>query len=187
MDILQLDIKGMPQAWIKPEDAACYYATDSIAWTVGETCATLRGGYNAILGRDSRIDVHPIIAVNGASRVNLFDAVPVLTNQKLFRRDRCTCAYCGEIFHEDVLTREHIVPQCQNGHDVWANVVAACKSCNSRKAGRTPEQADMPLLFSPYVPSVFEGFLLARRNIRGDVHEWLASRVGKGSRWSVSQ
>ena len=184
MDILQLDINGMPQAWIKPEDAACHYATDSVVWTVGDVCTTLRGGHNAVSGRQSIIEVHPIIALSGASRVNLFDAVPALTNAKLFRRDRCTCAYCGDAFHEEHLTREHIVPLCQNGPDTWLNVVAACRGCNSRKAGRTPEQARMPLLFSPYAPSIFEGFLLAKRNIRGDVHDWLASRIGKGSRWS---
>lgn len=184
MEILQLDINGTPQAWIKPTDAACHYATDSVVWTVGDVCTTLRGGHNAVLGRQSTIDVHPIIALCGASKVNLFDAVPALTNVKLFRRDRCTCAYCGQVFREDQLTREHIVPQCLDGPDVWGNVVAACSSCNSRKAGRTPEQAGMPLLFSPYAPSIFEGFLLARRNIRGDVHDWLASRVGRGSRWA---
>jgi hypothetical protein len=42
----------------------------------------------------------------------------------------------------------------------------------------------MPLLFAPYAPSVFEGFLLAGRNIRGDVHDWLTSRVGAHSRWA---
>ena len=29
MQILQLDVQVMPQEWITPEDAACYYATDS--------------------------------------------------------------------------------------------------------------------------------------------------------------
>ena len=29
VQILQLDVRGMPQEWITPEDAATYYATDS--------------------------------------------------------------------------------------------------------------------------------------------------------------
>jgi hypothetical protein len=184
MQILQLDVQGMPQEWITPEGAACYYATDSVAWTVGDVCTTLRGGTNAITGLQSTIDVHPILATTGASRVNLFDAVPVLTNFKLFRRDRMTCAYCGGMFGDRQLTREHIVPTSLGGPDEWVNVVSACKGCNGRKADRTPEQARMPLLFAPYAPSVFEGFLLAGRHIRGDVHDWLASRVGRGSRWA---
>ena len=40
----------------------------------------------------------------------------------------------------------------------------------------------MPLVYLPYVPSRFEDFLLEGRHIRADVHEWLASRLPKGSR-----
>jgi len=185
MQILQLDLKGMPQRWITPQEAAEYYATDGVAWTIGDVCTTLRGGHNARTGRQSTIDVHPVLATVAASRVNLFDAVPSLTNFKLFRRDRMTCAYCGDQ-HDSArgLTREHIIPVSQNGPDDWLNVVCACRSCNGHKADRSPEQAGMPLLFAPYAPSVFEGFLLAGRNIQGDAHDYLASRVGAGSRWA---
>ena len=184
MQILQLDVRGMPQEWITAEEAALHYATNSVAWTVGGVCTTLRGGTNAITGLQSRIDVHAIVATTGASRVNLFDAVPSLTNLKLFRRDHMTCAYCGGRFDDRRLTREHILPVSQGGQDEWLNVVAACRGCNGHKANRTPEQASMRLLFAPYAPSIFEGFLLAGRNIQGDVHDWLASRVGRGSRWA---
>jgi hypothetical protein len=184
VQILQLDVRGMPQEWITPEDAASYYATDSVAWTVGSVIHTLHGGTNAVTGLLSRIDVHAIVATTGASRVNLFDAVPSLSNPKLFRRDRMTCAYCGGHFDDRQLTREHIVPTAQGGVDDWLNVVAACKPCNGRKACRTPEQARMRLLFAPHAPSVFEGFLLAGRSISGDVHDWLISRVGSNSRWA---
>ncbi len=74
VQILQLDVRGMPQEWITPEDAAIYYATDSVAWTVGSVIHTLHGGTNAVTGLQSRIDVHAIVATTGASRVNLFDA-----------------------------------------------------------------------------------------------------------------
>lgn len=185
MQILQLDIQGMPQAWITPQDAAIHYATDSVSWTLGDVATVMRGGINVVSGRQSSLEIHPIIALNGASPVNLFDAVPALTNQKLFKRDRHVCAYCGQVFKDVDLTREHVVPVSARGPDTWCNVVAACRRCNGYKAARTPEQAGMPLLFMPYVPSVFESFLLAGRNIRGDVHEWLASRVGRGSRWAL--
>lgn len=36
------------------------------------------------------------------------------------------------------------------------NVVTACKSCNHRKGNRTPEQAHMGLLYTPYVPSLWK-------------------------------
>jgi hypothetical protein len=73
--------------------------------------STLRGGINTVTGRQSRIEVHPIIALRGASHINLFDVTPSFAKHKLFRRDRFTCAYCGLQFHERDLQREHIVPE----------------------------------------------------------------------------
>ena len=37
MDVLQLDVSGRPQAWISPREAAVLYASDAIAWTLGDT------------------------------------------------------------------------------------------------------------------------------------------------------
>ncbi len=181
--VLQLDIQGTPQAWISPEHAASHMASDAVAWVDGEgPLTTLRGGFNVALGCQSIIAVHPIIALRGASRLNLFDAAPAFSKAKLFRRDRMTCAYCGQRFHDRDLQCEHIVPQSRGGPWTWMNLVTACGACNGRKAARTPEEAGMPLLYLPYVPSRFEAFLLDGRQIRADVHEWLAARLPKASR-----
>ena len=183
--VLQLDINGVPQDWITLEQAATHYATDSVAWFDGTgPLATLRGGFNVPLGRQSLIEVHPIIALRGAACINLFDVPPGVTAAKLFRRDRHLCAYCGETVREADLQMEHIVPASRGGRVSWMNLVAACGPCNARKANRTPEEARMPLLYLPYVPSRFESFLLEGRRIRGDVHAWLAARLPKGSRLS---
>jgi HNH endonuclease len=181
--VLQLDIQGTPRAWISLEHAASHVASDAVAWVEGiGPLATLRGGFNVARGRQSVIEVHPIIALHGASRVNLFDVVPAISKGKLFRRDRMTCAYCGDGFPERELQCEHIVPESRGGSWTWMNLVTACGVCNGRKADRTPEEARMPLVYLPYVPSRFEGFLLEGRHIRADVHEWLAARLPKGSR-----
>ena len=181
--VLQLDIQGTPQAWISIEQAASHYATGSVAWEEGEgPLRTLRGGWNAVIGRQSVMDIHPIIALSGASRVNLFDVTPSISKTKLLRRDRMTCAYCGQHFHERDLQCEHILPESRGGAWSWMNLVTACAWCNGRKADRTPEEARMPLMYLPYVPSRFEDFLLAGRNIRADVHDWLAARLPKASR-----
>jgi 5-methylcytosine-specific restriction endonuclease McrA len=82
------------------------------------------------------------------------------------------------------LTIDHIVPASRGGPLSWMNTVAACRDCNSRKADRTPDEARMPLLFAPFVPSRFEDFILKGRHIRADVHDWLAARLPKGSRLS---
>lgn len=81
---------------------------------------------SSLTGAQSQIDLHPIIAVRGASQVNLFDVVPSLTNAKLFKRDRYTCAYCGDV-HLRGLTRDHIIPTSKGGGDIWQNVASACK------------------------------------------------------------
>ena len=43
------------------------------------------------------------------ARANLFDAVPAVARDKLFRRDRMTCAYCGQRFAERDLQCEHVL------------------------------------------------------------------------------
>jgi hypothetical protein len=181
--VLQLDIQGTPQAWLSIEEAATYVATESVAWTNGDgPLATLRGGFNVRSGRMSTIEVYPIIALHGSARVNLFDRIPTYSRHKLCRRDRFMCAYCGDVRPERELSADHIVPQAQGGRWCWTNLVTACKGCNGVKGNRTPEQAGMPLLYLPYVPNLFEDFLLKGRNIRADVHVWLASRLPRGSR-----
>ena len=35
----------------------------------------------------------------------------------------------------------------------WLNAVAAHASCNERKGNRTPAEANMPLLWQPWVPT----------------------------------
>ena len=183
--VLQLDIQGTPQAWISVEHAATHHAGGAVAWCDGAgPLRTLRGGWNVAAGRQSVIEVFPIIALRAAARVNLFDVEPAVGKDKLLRRDRMTCAYCGLRFPERELQCEHIFPESRGGAWSWMNLVAACAACNGRKAARTPEEARMPLLYLPYVPSRFEDFLLAGRNIRADVHDWLAARLPKASRLS---
>jgi len=131
--VLQLDIQGTPQAWISLEHAALHVATGSVAWVDGDgPLATLRGGFNVARGRQSVIDVHPIIALHGASKVNLFDVVPAFSKGKLFRRDRLTCAYCGQSFNERDLQCEHIVPESRGGGWTWMNLVTACRLYRSK-------------------------------------------------------
>lgn len=181
--VLQLDIQGTPQAWIGLEQAALYYAAGAVAWEDGaEPLAVMRGGWNVATARQSELTINPIIALHGAPRVNLFDVVPSLSKDKLLKRDRYTCAYCSMVFSGQNLQCEHIVPQSKGGQWSWMNIVSACSQCNGRKADRTPEQAKMPLVYLPYVPNRYEDFLLAGRNIRADVHEWLAQRLPKTSR-----
>ena len=66
MEVLQLDISGRPQSWISAKEAAVIYASDGVAWTLGDPCHVMRGGMQRATGKQSRIEVHSIIAVRGS-------------------------------------------------------------------------------------------------------------------------
>ena len=108
--------------------------------------------------------------------------MPPLNNETLFKRDGYLCMYCGGRFVTQQLSRDHIRPFCRGGQDVWTNVVTACRPCNHRKSSRTPEQAHMPLLYAPYVPSLWEDFILRNRRILADQMEFLMTHLPKSSR-----
>ena len=61
----------------------------------------------------------------------------------VLRRDGYRCQYAG--CSRRGTTLDHVVPRCQGGLSTWSNLVACCLACNSRKGGRTPEQAGMQL------------------------------------------
>jgi hypothetical protein len=182
MKILKLSAQGLPQSWISLEAAVLHYACGDVRWEAGRRVAVFRGGHNAQTGRQSVIEVNSIIGTKGAPKINPFDLRPGLTNAKLFARDRNVCAYCGGRFDALQLTREHIIPYAQGGRDEWMNVVTACQGCNHHKGSRTPEQAHMPLLYAPYVPSLWEDFILRNRRILADQMEFLMAHLPRGSR-----
>ncbi|MBS0316978.1 MAG: HNH endonuclease [Proteobacteria bacterium] len=182
MKVLKLSAQGLPQSWISLEQAVIHYAASEVRWEAGGQVAVFRGGQNAVTGQQSIIAVNSIIGTKGVPSISPFQLKPGLTNAKLFARDRNICAYCGNQFHEEDLTREHIVPFAQNGIDKWMNVVTACRACNHRKGSRTPEQAHMPLLYTPYVPSLWEDFILRNRRILADQMEFLMAHLPKTSR-----
>jgi hypothetical protein len=182
MDVLQLDVSGRPQAWISTREAAVLYACDSVAWTLGQAFRVMRGGIQRTTGLQSRIELHPIIAVRGSVPSRAWRQVASLSNPKLFVRDRNLCAYCGGHFHFEDLTREHIVPVSRGGHDTWMNCITACKACNGRKGNRLPEEANMTLLYLPYVPSLHEDMILRGRRIVADQMEFLLASVPRSSR-----
>ncbi|MFJ6936366.1 HNH endonuclease [Streptomyces sp. NPDC101132] len=86
-------------------------------------------------------------------------------------RDQHRCAYCGA----RATTVDHVVPRAQGGGDTWLNTVASCAEDNHRKADRTPEQAGMPLLRRPFVPTPADAMLFSLgAGPRAALPEWLA-------------
>jgi 5-methylcytosine-specific restriction endonuclease McrA len=104
------------------------------------------------------------------------------SRRNLYRRDQLRCQYCGRRQLAEALTIDHVVPRSQGGSTNWSNCVLACKACNRKKGGRTPDQAGMKLLNHPVRPdwSLVAG-PDAGRLTQGVLERWgtwAASRVG---------
>ncbi|MDR1274970.1 MAG: HNH endonuclease [Candidatus Accumulibacter sp.] len=182
IQILGLDAAGNPAQWLTAEQAMTAAAKDAIVWQWGDSPIIFRGGWKRN-GERSTIELMPIVALAGRRPYARLPGELPLTNALLFRRDRYTCAYCGERFAPRDLSRDHVKPRVQGGSDTWNNVVTACRRCNQKKGGRRPEQTrNMQLLFVPYAPCLWEHFILSARGILADQMEFLAARLPKYSR-----
>jgi hypothetical protein len=181
--ILTLDQHGSPHRWVSWQHACVYVARDLVAWDAGDTSFTFSGGINRITGERSTLTTSSIIAIRGRALTGKsLLATPPLSNRELFNRDRHICAYCAKEFSGQRLTRDHVKPVSQGGKDTWMNVVTACRPCNQTKSGRTPEQAQMQLVYAPYVPNKAEYLILCNRHILADQMDFLARHLPSQSR-----
>ena len=73
-----------------------------------------------------------------------------LSRKSVLARDNFTCQYCGK--REKNMTVDHVVPKKNGGKTVWENLVCSCRSCNSRKGGRTLKESALKLRRKPFKP-----------------------------------
>lgn len=99
---------------------------------------------------------HFAIQVPRIVRLLHYDRVPrkVLrfNRRNLFARDSHRCQYCGRSLPTSQLSLDHVMPRSRGGPTTWENVVCSCLSCNTRKGGRTPQEAHMHLMSRPCEP-----------------------------------
>lgn len=180
--ILIVDQAHTPsREWADFDAVASYYSKGRALYALGETVATLRGGYNKD-GVQSVIEVPSILVVKGFIKHYREACTIPLSKDALFKRDRCVCGYCGLKFKEKDLRMEHIFPEARGGKATWMNMVAACEPCNSRKACRTPQEAGMDPVYLPYTPNRHEGLILQNRKILADQMDYLVAGLPKHSR-----
>lgn len=74
------------------------------------------------------------------------------TRNNVFLRDHHTCQYCGRKPPRSHLTMDHVNPVVKGGPKTWENIVTACRPCNVKKGGRTPDEAQMKLRKQPKQP-----------------------------------
>ncbi len=179
--ILRLDLAGQPRSWLTLQEAISAYARGDVVYGIGDSLPPVFGGIQRLSGIRSKIELQPIIAVQGRI-VDHF--VPPLCNRTLFRRDDHRCLYCGTRKPRSDLTRDHVLPGSRGGTDKWENVVAACKRCNWTKDNNTPEEANMPLLAVPFRPNPFEWHFLAKDRILADQMDYLSQQFRADRDWA---
>lgn len=181
--VLKLDMSGRPANWISVRESIEYHAMGMVIYELGEHLCTYKGGVNRLNFQRTEISTKSIIGVSGELvRPAAFSNPPSIDNDILFSRDKHVCAYCGDRYPSKNLSREHIHPVSRGGKDIWMNIVTACKSCNHKKANKTLDEANMELLYVPYVPNRYEHFILMNRNILVDQMDYLLQQVPKHSR-----
>jgi len=93
------------------------------------------------------------IAVPSVIRLRTYVRVPYraripLTRAALMHRDHARCAYCGG----KADTVDHVVPRSRGGEHSWENCVAACSTCNHRKADKLLTELGWKLRLVPLPP-----------------------------------
>jgi len=182
--ILIVDSQGQPVRWAALTRAARYYASGKVVNDLGECLFSMTGGLQEISGERSFVVSSSIVMIRGRHCSPNGRGHVGLSKHRLFARDRHVCAYCGAHCNESDLTVEHIIPVSRGGRHEWTNVVTACRSCNTRKGNRRPEEARMPLLYVPYAVCRNEGFILSNRRILADQMAFLQASLPRHSRWA---
>ncbi len=83
-------------------------------------------------------------------------------------RDKNQCQYCRTYFSTERLTIDHIIPSSRGGKNTFVNCVASCKICNNKKGDRTPNEAHMPLIRSPFQPTIMEFITIKMKSLGVD-------------------
>ena len=96
------------------------------------------------------------IQVPRVIRLLHYDRVPKnhvkFSRRNIFLRDGNLCQYCEKSFNSHHLSLDHVTPRSRGGKTTWENIVCACRKCNVRKGGRTPQEAGMALYRNPAKP-----------------------------------
>jgi 5-methylcytosine-specific restriction endonuclease McrA len=96
------------------------------------------------------------IQVPRVIRLTRYDRVPKrslrFNRRNLLARDEHQCQYCGVSLPPSQLSLDHVLPRSRGGQTSWENVVCSCIDCNTRKGGRTPQEARMRLRQRPARP-----------------------------------
>jgi 5-methylcytosine-specific restriction endonuclease McrA len=110
-----------------------------------------------VAGRDEKwssvseqVELPSVVKLIRYVKVPYRRSAPV-SRRAVFGRDGNRCQYCGG----PAESIDHVLPRSKGGDHSWENVVACCRSCNIRKADRTPREAGFELATDPAPPRRF--------------------------------
>jgi hypothetical protein len=108
-------------------------------------------------------------------RLKEFAKIPhrtqIMSRKNILSRDHYMCQYCDKRFSAQELTLDHIVPQSKGGPSTWDNLVAACQTCNRRKADKSLEESGMTLRRRPR-PATIHTSRSILRSMGADSPSW---------------
>lgn len=147
-----------------------YFPLSTTTWQ--EAIKAVVKGQVAVVAEYDDVVRSPSISMRIPSVIALRDYQPAprhvaFTRFNVFLRDNFHCQYCGGAFAAKDLTFDHVIPRSKGGRTAWANIVAACDSCNLRKGNRT----DLKPAIMPAEPSAWELQAKARRFPPKYLHE----------------
>jgi 5-methylcytosine-specific restriction endonuclease McrA len=131
-------------------------ARRAVVLVINKKAELVHGGAQTWSSERSTITVPTVIRLRRFVKVPYRRRSP-LNRRAVFARDHHRCQYCGAAAEN----LDHVVPRSRGGDHTWENVVAACRSCNTRKGDRTPREAGMTLQAAPRAPRHHSGILIA--------------------------
>ncbi len=142
---------GTPKARIINCDDKSFQMMEWADWSAMRPQEDEDGNVSGLKG------VNLIFRVPEVIVLSKYDGYPInkvhFSRRMLYKRDDYTCQYCGCKPKTSELTLDHVQPKSRGGKTTFDNCVVACVECNSHKADRTPEEANMKLLRKPKRPT----------------------------------
>ena len=146
-DVLLLNADAQPTNYL-PLSLISWKASITYLWT---SKVTVLDWYDDWLVRSTTWETK-VPAVVMLKKMQRRRAHSRFSKTNLFIRDLYTCQYCSKLYARRDMTIDHVVPLSRGGKTTWDNVVAACVTCNSKKANKT----DMKPKRAPYQPDYFD-------------------------------
>lgn len=119
----------------------------AVVLVLAEKAVIVEVGSTVLHSASLAMDAPSVVRLSRYVRVPYRAHVP-LSRRGVMSRDGGRCAYCGR--RADTI--DHVTPRSRGGGHAWENVVAACATCNHRKADRLLSELGWTLRITPTHP-----------------------------------